>query len=135
MIAVRDHLPQLDDALPVVVTFAHDPRHLSAYREHLDVPFPILADTDRGLYHLLGAGRGSVREVWSPGTIAMYARLIRRGRRLHWPTEDTRQLGADAVIDRLGRLHQRWLPPSPDARPSIAELIAAVASVPEGEND
>ena len=135
MIAVRDHLGRIGDALPVVITFAQDPAQLSAYREHLDVRFPVLADTDRGLYHLLGAGRGSLRQVWSPGTIAMYARLIRRGRRLHRPIEDTRQLGADAVIDRLGRLHQRWLPPSPDARPPIAELIAAVASVPEGEND
>ncbi len=126
MIAVRDHLDQLGDALPVVVTFTDDLRRLGAYREHLDIEFPVLADADRVLYDLLGAGRGSIRQVWSPGTLAMYARLLRRGRRLHIPTEDTRQLGADAIIGRDGRLRRVWLPPSPDARPSIEAIINAV---------
>lgn len=126
MIAVRDHLPQLGDALPVVVTFTDDPRRLAAYREHLDVEFPVLADVDRVLYDLLGAGRGSIRKVWSPGTLAMYARLLLRGRRLHVPTEDTRQLGADAIVGRDGRLHRVWLPESPDARPPIETIIDAV---------
>lgn len=103
MIAVRDHLDQLGDTLPVVITFADDPSRLTAYRTYLDLEFPVVADVDRTLYRLLGAGRGSFFRVWSPGTIAMYARLVRRGRRLHAPTEDTRQLGADAVIDRDGR--------------------------------
>jgi peroxiredoxin len=126
VIAVRDHLDQLGDALPVVITFADDPARLAAYRTYLDIEFPVLADVDRTLYRLLGAGRGSLRRVWSPGTIAMYARLIRRGRRLRPPTEDTRQLGADAVIDRDGRLHRLWLPPTPDARPAVDEIVDAV---------
>jgi peroxiredoxin len=126
VIAVRDHLDQLGDALPVVVTFTDDWRRLAAYREHLDVEFPVLADVDRVLYDLLGAGRGSIRNVWSPGTLAMYARLLLRGRRLHVPTEDTRQLGADAIIGRDGRLRRVWLPESPDARPPIETIIDAV---------
>ena len=135
MIAVRDHLDQLGDALPVVVTFAQDPLQLAAYRRHLGVPFPVLADTERGLYHLVGAGRGSVRNVWSPGTLAMYARLMVRGRRLRLPTQDIRQLGADVVVDRDGRMYRRWLPPSPDARPSMTEIIAVVASLAGGRAD
>lgn len=126
MIAVRDHLDQLGDALPVVITFTGDPSRLAAYRTHLDIDFPVLTDVDRALYRLLGAGRGSLRRVWSPGTIATYARLLRRGRRLHAPTEDTRQLGADAVIDRDGRLCRLWLPPGPDARPPVDEIVDAV---------
>lgn len=126
MIAVRDHLDQLGDALPVVVTFTDDPGRLAAYREHLDVSFPVLADVDRVLYDLLGAGRGSIRKVWSPGTLAMYGRLLRRGRRLHPPTEDTRQLGADAIVGRDGRLQRVWLPESPDARPPIQTIIDAL---------
>jgi hypothetical protein len=135
VIAVGDHLDQLGDAFPVVVTFAHEPIELAAYRSHLDVPFPVLADTDRELYRLLGAGRGSLKDVWSPGTIKMYARLMRRGRRLRIPTEDTRQLGADAVVDRTGRLHRVWLPPSPDSRPALAEVIAVIESVPAASSE
>jgi peroxiredoxin len=126
VVAVRDHFDKQPDVLPVVVTFTGDPARLASYREHLDLDLPVLADTDRQLYHLLGAGRGSVRAVWSPGTIAMYARLLRHGRRLRRPTEDTRQLGADAIIDRAGRVRRIWLPPSPDTRPPISELAAVI---------
>jgi hypothetical protein len=130
--AVRDHRNQLADALPVVITFADDPERLAAYRSHLELDFPVLADLDRVLYRTFGVGRGSFRRVWSPGTLMMYARLLRRGRRLRPPTEDTRQLGADAVIDRAGRLHRLWLPSGPDARPPIDEIIGAVRDLDGG---
>ncbi len=126
---MRDHLDQLADALPVVVTFSDDQQRLAAYRRHLDIEFPVLADVDRVLYDLFGAGRGSLRKVWSPGTLVMYARLLRSGRRLRLPSEDTRQLGADAVVGRDGRLDRLWLPPSPDARPPVQAIIDAVAEL------
>ena len=125
MIAVRDHLDQFGDARIAVVTFA-TPERLAAYREHLHLPFDVVADTDRTLYQLLGAERGTNRQVWSPGTIRMYAQLIRRGRRLRRPTEDIRQLGADAVVGRNGDLRYLSLPSTPDARPPIGDLIAAL---------
>ena len=125
MIAVRDHLDQFGDARIAIVTFA-TPDRLAAYRQHLHLTFDIVADTDRTLYRLLGAERGSTRQVWSAGTIRMYARLIRAGRRLRRPTEDIRQLGADAVISRNGDLRYLSLPSTPDARPPLSELIAAL---------
>lgn len=125
MITVRDHLDQFGDARIAVVTFA-SPNRLAAYRTDLRLPFDVVADSDRVLYELLGAERGTIRQVWSPGTIRMYLRLVRAGRRLHWPTEDIHQLGADAVIGRDGTLRHRSLPSTPDARPPISELIAAL---------
>jgi hypothetical protein len=125
VIAVRDHLDHFADAEIVVVTFASADR-LAAHRDHLAVPFTIATDTDRRLYALLGAERGSHRQVWSLGTLRMYARLLRKGRRLSRPTEDINQLGADAVIGRDGRLRYLSLPSTPDARPPVSELIAAL---------
>ena len=125
MIAVRDHLDRFGDATIAVVTFAA-PERLAAHREHLRVPFALLADADRTLYRLLGAERGANRAVWSFGTLRMYARLLRAGRELRRPTEDIRQLGADAVIGRDGRLRYLSLPSTPDARPPVSELIAAL---------
>ena len=125
MIAVRDHLDQFGDARIAIVTFA-TPDRLAAYRQHLHLTFDIVADTDRTLYRLLGAERGSTRQVWSAGTIRMYARLVRAGRRLRRPTEDIRQLGADAVISRNGDLRYLSLPSTPDTRPPVSELIAAL---------
>jgi AhpC/TSA antioxidant enzyme len=123
VIAVRDHLDQFRDARITVVTFAA-PERLAAYRAHLRLPFDVVSDTDRVLYRLLGAERGTNRQVWSPGTIRMYVRLVRAGRRLRRPTEDLHQLGADAVIGRDGTLRYLSLPSTPDARPPIDELIA-----------
>ena len=122
---MRDHLERFGDAVVVVVTFAPAGR-LAAYREHLAVPFPILTDPDLRLYHLLGAKRAPFRDVWSVGTFRLYVRLIRKGRRLRKPAEDINQLGADAVIGRDGRLRYLSLPTSPDRRPPIDQLIAAL---------
>ena len=125
MIAVRDRLDQFGDANIVVVTFAA-PERLAAHRDHLAIPFTIVTDIDRRLYHLLGAERGSNRQIWSLGTLRMYARLLRRGRHLSKPTEDIHQLGADAVVGRDGRLRFLSLPSTPDARPPVSDLIAAL---------
>ncbi|MEP7113344.1 MAG: AhpC/TSA family protein [Ilumatobacteraceae bacterium] len=122
---MRDHLDQFGDARIAVVAFAA-PERLGAYRRHLQLPFDVVSDPDRTLYRMLGAERGSSRQVWSAGTIRMYARLIRAGRRLRRPTEDIRQLGADAVVGRTGTLRYLSLPSTPDARPPISELIAAL---------
>lgn len=125
MIAVRDHLVQFGDATIAVVTFAA-PERLAAYRQHLNLPFPILADTERTLYRLLGAERGTNRQVWSLGTLRMYARLLRQGRHLRRPTEDIHQLGADAIVGRNGVLRYLSLPATPDARPPIRDLLKAL---------
>ena len=122
---MRDHLDQFGDARIAVVTFAA-PERLAAYRDHLHLSFDVVADVDRILYRMLGAERGTNRQVWSLGTIRAYARLLRAGRRLHRPTEDIHQLGADAVIGRDGSLRYLSLPSTPDKRPRIEELIVAL---------
>ena len=126
MLAVREHIGHFGDANIVIVTFAA-PGRLAAHREHLDIPFTVVADIDREMYRLLGAERGSRRQIWSLGTLRMYVGLVRRGRRLRKPTEDVHQLGADAVVGRDGRLRYLSLPSTPDARPPVADLIAALA--------
>ena len=125
MIAVRDHLNRFGDATIAVVTFA-DPHRLAAYRAHLQIPFSTLSDIDRAMYTLLGAGRGTARQIWSLATLRTYARLIRGGKRLHHPTEDINQLGADVVIGRNGRIRYIALPATPNSRPPIADLIEAL---------
>jgi hypothetical protein len=147
VLAVRDHLGELRaastssgetgppwpqvlavsaDLRPVVISFVDDADRLSAYREHLAVDFPVVADPDRLLYRALGAERGRLRDVWSRGTLRMYVDLIRKGRKLRRPRDDTRQLGADAVVGPDGRLEALWLPASPDTRPSITEIAATI---------
>jgi peroxiredoxin len=124
---VRDRLPEFGDARLVAVTFA-SAEELLPHRAHLALPFPMLADPDRETYRQFDLGRGALRDIWSLGTMKMYARLLRQGRKLRRPTQDTRQLGGDFVIDARGRLATGFWPASPDDRPSVDSLIEAVAA-------
>lgn len=124
---MRDRLPEFGDAHIVAVTFA-PPEELPAHRTHLELPFPMLADPDREAYRQFDLGRGTLRDIWSLGTMRMYARLLRQGRKLRRPTQDTRQLGGDFVIDAQGRLAAGFWPASPDDRPTVDTLIEAVAA-------
>lgn len=100
------------------------PQPLAAIARHLGWPGPILTDHERVLYRRLGVGRAPLWRVYSPATLATYAAALARGHRLARPVEDTRQLGADAImID--GIVRQLWRPRTPDDRPAAAEVIAA----------
>ena len=105
-----------------VVTFA-EREELLDYHARLNAPFPLLADPERTTYRQFGLDRGSVREVWSPGTLQMYVGLLARGRRLRRPRHDTQQLGGDFVIGPDGRLLAAFRPRSPNDRPAVAELF------------
>lgn len=122
---MRDHLDHIDGTSVALLTFA-PPSRLADHRAHLELPFPVLADVDRSVYRAFDLGRGPVHRIWNPGTLRLYAKLLRRGRRLQRPTEDTRQLGGDFVIDPAGRLAAGFWPRSPDDRPAIDTLIEAV---------
>lgn len=124
---MRDRLEDFGDTAIAVPTFVDQDR-LAGHRDHLDLPFPLLADPDRTVYRRFGLGRAPLRRVYGPGVLRLYAELLRRGRRLRRPTEDTRQLGGDFVIDAEGRLAASFRPGGPDDRPSIDALVAAVRS-------
>lgn len=124
---MRDRQPDLGDTAIAVITFGQ-PGDLPAHRAHLALPFPLLADPERRVYRQFGLARGALHRIWSPGTLVLYARLLRQGRKLQRPTQDTRQLGGDFVIGPDGRLAAAFRPASPDARPPIDALVAAVAA-------
>jgi hypothetical protein len=100
------------------------PRPLAAIAGHLGWPGLVLADTGRVLYRRLGIGRAPLWRVYSPGTLATYAAAVARGRRLTRPVEDTRQLGADAIMAH-GIVRQLWRPRTPNDRPPASDVIAA----------
>ncbi|MCB0990195.1 MAG: hypothetical protein KDB16_04405 [Acidimicrobiales bacterium] len=122
---MSDRLEHFAEVGVMAVTFA-EPERLAAHEQHLGIGFPVYADPGRELYGRFGLGRGSVADIWNVGTLKLYARLLRSGRRLRRPTEDTRQLGGDFVVDADGTLVWGHWPRSPDDRPSVDDLIAAV---------
>ena len=103
------------------------PTPLAAIARHFGWTGLVLADPGRMLYRRLGIGRAPLWQVYSPGTLAAYAGALARGHRLTRPVEDTRQLGADAImID--GVVRRLWRSRTPDDRPPAGEVLAAASA-------
>jgi peroxiredoxin len=124
---VSDRLREFDEASVVLITFTRQ-RNLRAFRRLLGLGDPVLADETRAVYAAYGLGRGPWWRIWSWRTLRAYARLLRAGHRLRRPTEDTRQLGGDFVVDPGGRIVYGYRSRRPDDRPAVDELIAAVGA-------
>ena len=116
----------------VLVGFS-PPDRLAPIARHLGWTGAVLGDQERALYARLGIGRAPLWRVYTPRTVAIYARRfavalrerrIRDGAlpRLPATGEDTRQLGGDAIV-RDGIVVARWRPRSPDDRPPAAEVL------------
>jgi len=122
---VSDRLDEFEGAGVVLVTFT-PPRNLRGFRHRLGLRYPVVADETRAVYRAYGLGRGPWWRVWGPGALLAYARLVRAGRKLERPTDDTLQLGGDFVVDGGGRLAYTYRSTAPDDRPPVDELIEAV---------
>ncbi len=121
---------RLAGAVTLVTVGFSPPEALAPLADHLGLRGPMLSDPDRALYRLMGLRRAPVWQVYSPGTLAHYARAMLRGQRLQKPVEDTRQLGGDALaVD--GVLTRRWRPSTPDDRASPALIAAAARALRE----
>ena len=122
---MSDRLQAFDDASVVLITFTRQ-RNLRGFRRLLQLRYPVLADETRAVYRAYGLGRASWRRIWTWRTLRAYGRLLRAGHRLRRPTEDTRQLGGDFVVDPRGRLAYAYRSRTPDDRPAVDELVVAV---------
>ena len=103
---MSDRLAEFSGAAVVLITFTR-PHNLHGFRHRLNLAYPVLADETRAVYRAYGLGRGRWWRVWGLGTVRAYGRLLRLGRRLERPSDDTLQLGDDFVVDREGssRIH------------------------------
>ncbi len=122
---MRDRLDELGDAEVAVICFS-GPEYVADYQRRTLHPMTVVVDEERASYRDYGFGRGSVRAIWGLRTWRAYVRLLRAGRSLRRPTEDTRQLGGDVVVDRDGRLAYVFRSSDPDDRPPVDDLVDAV---------
>jgi hypothetical protein len=133
------HQTHTDPQVGLVAVGFSPPDRLAAITRHLDWPGRTLADPQRELYGRLGIGRAPWWRVYSPGTLALYARDLARGHRPERPAEDTRQLGGDAVMVD-GGITALWCPRTPDDRPAASVVLQAAselarASSPPGSGE
>jgi hypothetical protein len=116
--------PGVDVAL---ITFS-DPKYLRSYRHRTGWHHPVLIDTERTVYRQFGYKRGSQWRVYGWKALRQYASIIRRDGVgvLDRATEDTLQLGGNAVIGPDGTTTWIYRGAGPDDRPTFDEILAEV---------
>lgn len=111
----------------MLVTFTN-PSELQEYMRWSDVQYGALIDPSRAVYRAYGLARASLARVWGLRNLRRYLKIMagQRLTKIRRPTEDTRQLGGDFVIDREGNLAWGHWPEGPDDRPTVQQLVDAV---------
>ena len=108
-----------------VVTFQSSPIAENYVRE-TKLDWPILIDETLKLYSAYGMHRGRVWDVWGPATIAVYSKLMFKGRMPRKPAGDVHQLGGDILIDPQGIVRLHHTGTGPADRPTIESLLQIV---------
>ena len=85
----------------VIVAFA-SLKTLQPYQKIYQWRYPILSDSQRQLYHLLGLQKGAFFQIFHPKTVMNYARYMIEGKKIEKTKEDIYQLGGDFIFDREG---------------------------------
>jgi peroxiredoxin len=139
-VKVLNYRPRID-AVGDAVFVVHDaPDRIQATMlRDLDVPYPVLVDTEMASYRAWGLGHaGRARTYLSPTIIAQYAKMILfEGERLAVGGEPT-QLGGDFIVDASGRIAYAHPQRSVDDRPAAVLLVRELeraAAVGEASTD
>lgn len=130
---IRESRPGATSGLGLMLVGFSPPDRLAAIARRLGWTGLVLGDTQRQLYARLGVGRAPLWRVYSPGTLATYARAAAHGQRPAAPAsrEDTRQLGADAILaDQV--VTRLWRPRTPNDRPPARDLLTEAQAWLEG---
>jgi hypothetical protein len=109
------------------------PARVAAYIQRYPLPFPVLSDPDRHAYHTFALEKTSWRSMLRPASVLRYLKLMFRGW-LPWSPakdDDLLQLGGDFVLDRHKRLVFAYQSAEPTDRPSAAQLLEWIRSIPE----
>ncbi len=127
---MRRHHPEIQARNGVVLAVSFEPRdRLFQMSRQMQLPFPLLSDPERDVYRAYRLGKGSLGQVFSPGTIWTYIKLAARGRRYHFQRSDLRQGGGDFVIDGRGVVRFEHRGPAPHDRPTVDQLLDVLGAI------
>jgi peroxiredoxin len=125
---VADHKIEFDrrGVSVVVVSFA-EPAKLVHYQERHRWSFPILADPERRAYRAFALPRLTLWRVFSPSTLKLYWRLMRRGmKQERYGGADIYQSGGDFLLDRDGNVLFAYRGKDPADRPPVSALLQEI---------
>lgn len=124
---MRDHEDELRarNASAAVVSFDSN-LMVDRYVEETELPWPLLLDRERKLYHAFDMHRGKAWNLVGPAAMWAYFKLLLRGKLPKKGGEDVAQLGGDVLIDPGGIVRLHHVSNGPAGRVSIEGLLAAI---------
>ncbi|MEX2185403.1 MAG: peroxiredoxin-like family protein [Pirellulales bacterium] len=109
----------------LVVTFEAGPV-ACAYMDETQLPWPVVVDPDRSLYHAYGMMSARWIDLIGPRVIWLYLKLMFRGGRVRMPTGDTSQLGGNVIVDPQGIVRLHHVAVGPAGRPTVESLLELI---------
>ncbi|MGW8195734.1 MAG: SelL-related redox protein [Desulforhopalus sp.] len=86
----------------------------------------VYCDAERKLYRHFGMGKAGFWDLWHPGTLWAYLRLVAAGWTLQKSTGDIYQRGGDVLIDPGGTVRFHHVAAGPTDRPDPEDLFNLV---------
>lgn len=135
MDAARDQLAAR--GCSVLIVSQARPEMLRLYLSRSAWAVPVVCDPGRAAYTAFGLERTRWRTFFRPSVLWGYVRKMLRGYGVKKPYagEDVLQLGGDFILSRDRNVTFAYRSAVPTARPAVADLIAALPSVPPIVND
>ena len=114
----------------VLVVSQAGPEVLSLYLSRFQWAVPLVCDPERAAYAAFGLDRTRWLTFFKPQVLWGYFRGMIAGYRVRKPYagEDLLQLGGDFVLDRERNVVYAYASADPTDRPTVPDLLAAVAS-------
>lgn len=96
------------------------------WKQDTACPYPLLLDTERQIYRMLGFQK-SVRRVWCTESLIYYAEQKMAGLDFPKPyadiADDPHQLGGNIVMDSVGKIIYHYASKSASDRPAVTDIL------------
>ena len=112
----------------MVVSFEPGERLLKLSRG-MQLPFPVVSDPERVAYRAYQLKSAKISQLFAPGSMFAYTKLLAKGRWANYEKSDVRQLGGDFVIDREGIVRYEHRSASPADRPPVDGLDGLIETL------
>jgi len=123
---------KMDEAgLQAVLVGMGDPGQAEAFRRELELPFPLVCDTEKALYKAYGLRRATIAQTASPKILVKGMAAMLAGHKLGIPARDPLQMGGAFLIDTSGTIRWSYLAKDVSDYPSVDVLVEAWRSVQE----
>jgi len=126
---LRDNRDRLENAGGrILLVGMGSEKESAAFKQKFDVPFPLVVDPKKKLYHAFDLKRMSALGLLSPGLARKGLGAMVRGHGMGIPQGDVQQLPGVFIVDRQGQVVFSHYAADPSDHPDVDTLLEALSS-------